>query len=320
MSENFNNNLYVVNYLFKQAPGYVILSIVSKILSGIRDVCTNVIFISLIINTVFYHKDLKFLAMAFIGYLILVLLDLLLSNIMTALVAPIMEEKISVIMEKQLFQKIIEMDLEAFDDPNFYNNYVIALKTAKQTIFSAFHNIAAFLGNLVSMLLVAGIFIKIDILMLFLTIMAVYCNFCLNKKNSELQYKKVCELQIYSRRRDYIRNIFYSYEYAKDLKITNISKRLIKDYWMACDKTGQILKLFNKKLCLLSILQNYIPNVIIIDFLILLYTGYKIIILKNLEMGDFVTIYNGISSVFGSLCFVLGSFLISYRENAKYIK
>ena len=320
MSENFNNNLYAVNYLFRQAPGYVILSIVSKILSGLRDVWTNVILISLIINTVFYHKDLKFLALAFIGYLILVLLDLLLSNIMTALVAPIMEEKISIIMEKQLFQKIIEMDLEAFDNPDFYNNYVIALKAAKQTIFSAFHNIAVFLGNFVSMLLVAGIFIKIDILMLVLTIMAVYCNFCLNKKNSELQYQKFCELQIYSRRRDYIRNIFYSHEYAKDLKITNISKRLIKDYWLACDKTGQILKLFNKKLCLFSVLQNYIPNVIIINFLILLYTGYRIIILRNLEMGDFVTIYNGISSIFASLCFVLGSFLVSYRENAKYIK
>ncbi len=319
MSENFNNNLYVVRYLFKQAPCYVILSIAAKVLSGIRDVCTNVILVSLIINTVFYHKDSMVLVIAFIGYLILVLLDLLLSNIMSTLIAPVMEEKISDRMEKQLFQKVTVIDLELFDNPDFYNNYIVALKTAKQTIFSTFNNISTFFGNLVSMLMVAGIFIKIDTLMLVLTIIAVFCNFCLNRKVSELQYQKYCELQACSRRRDYISNIFYSYECAKELKVSKISQILINDYLSACDKIRQILKLFNKKLCSYSVLQNYIPNVIIINFLILLYTGYKIIIVKDLEIGHFVTIYNGISSIFGSLCFVLGSFLISYRENAKYI-
>ena len=314
-----SNNLFVMKYLFRQAPGYVLLSILVQILNGLPDVLTNVVLVSFIINTIFYHKDPKILILAFIGYSILITVVVLLDSVKSSIIQPIVEEKLSRSMQYDLYQKIESIDMEEYDNPEFYNDYILALKTAKKTTLDTFNNITTFIGKCISIALVAGILSKIDVVMLILVVFAVILSCSLNTKTAELQYKKSYDLQPYIRRRDYISRIFYQYEHAKELRTTSISQILKQEYSASCNKIRQIYRKYNKKLCGYSVIQSYIPNIVIINFMILLYMGYKIVVKQNARIGDFVTVYNGVENIYGGLYFILGVFHVKFRENGKYI-
>ena len=137
------------------------------------------------------------------------------------------------------------------------------------------------------------------------------------KRLNKVRYNYNMEMQEKSRKRDYVKRVFYLADYAKEMRLTNINRVMFKKFYEAIKELKGVIKKHGLKVALLDYLFIAV-NDIIVYLGAILYSAYKTLVSKTMLYGDCVVVINGINNVAWSLRNMADVF-IQFQNHSLYI-
>lgn len=229
-------------------------------------------------------------------------------------------EKANARLSTIFYEKAKSLDLESYDDPDFYNNFIVAIESSTGNLNNILNMIRNYMGELISLITVSAIIFTLDPLCL-LIILAVIAVFTpISRKIGRLQSERRIENNRLHRRADYFARVFYLQDYAKEVRINNIRPLLIKRYGEAADDVIENQRKYVGKIDLIYFFQEMGVQVIGFMFILPLYLGYCVIVKETLSAGDFTATFNGAYSIAVSFSYLTVTLARNFSEQARMIE
>lgn len=230
------------------------------------------------------------------------------------------KEKVYYGLNKILYEKARQLDLESYDDPEFYNSFILTIESSSDNITNLLGLVRNYVGNLISFVTIAGLMLTIDPVCLMIILVFIGIFLPLSRKRGNLQMARRRDNTEYHRRSDYFQRIFYLQEYAKEVRMNDIHPLLIDRYNDAADDVIANQKRYHKKISAVAFLQDAGIQDLGFMFALPLYLGYCVLVKETLSAGDFVAAFNGAYSIAASINFLTVWAVAIFSERGKMIE
>lgn len=315
-----SNILFFVKLLFEVSPGLVIGEFVWGIMMIVPSRLISVIGAKYIIDTVESGENLETIFIA-VGVIAAVII---LSNAFTWLFREffwnIEKEKVYYGLNKKLYKKARQLDEESYDNPEFYNNFILTIESSSDNIQNLLGLVRNYVGNIILLISIGSVLISIDPMCLVIILFFIGVFSPISKKIGNLQMGRRIDNTRFHRRSDYFQRIFYLQDYCKEVRMNDISPLLIERYNDAADDVIANQKKYFKKITGYYMLQESGIQIFGFMFMLPLYLGYCVLVKKSLSAGDFVAAFNGATSIAVSINFLTVWAVAVFSERGKMIE
>lgn len=229
-------------------------------------------------------------------------------------------EKVYYRLNKSLYEKAKSLDLEAYDNPDFYNNFILAIESSSDNIQNLLGLVRNYFGSLVSLVTISGVLFTIDPLCLLIILAVIVIFMPLSRTIGRLQMNRRIDNTKFHRRSDYFQRIFYLQDYAKEVRMNNIRPLLIERYNDAADDVIDNQKKYWGKISNLYCVQEIGVQLFGFMLVLPLYLGYLVMVKKSISAGDFVATFNGAYAIATSINFLTVWALAQFEERGMMIE
>lgn len=316
MKKTIRNNMQLLKYVWKYSPEIVIWRIIIVVLNIAVDATLNVIFLQVVVDAMTSGAGLKQIFKYIIIVTALMLCHDLFQSVYSQYIDPVGKQKIHKGMHNLLFRKICGIDLEKFDDSNFYNDYIWALKEVDHRTMKAFVMLSEFFKAVVSTIVFTLISIQFDWKFLGFVIVPVAIRLSMSIYKTKIQYKLSRELNPVNRRKDYARRTFYLREYAKEIRTYPVSKILFRIFNESVDENVSIIRKFKNRFVASTSLETS-TYWLFGKLPITIYMCYLVLVKRALSVGAFVAMYSAASKLMYSMSAIF-VIIPSLRENGLF--
>lgn len=315
-----SNMLFFVGLMFKASPLLVIGELCWGILMNVPSRLISVIGVKYIIDVMTSGERVYriFWAVGIIAAVII--FSRVISWLFREFFWNVEKEKCYFAFNKELYEKAKSLDLESYDNPEFYNSFILTIESSSDNIQNLLGLIRNYFGNVVALISVASVLAAIDPLCLLIILVSIAVFMPLSKVIGNLQTQRQIENTRYHRRSDYFQRIFYLQDYAKEVRMNNIHPLLIDRYNDAADDVIKNQDKYWSKISLLYCIQEIGVQVVGIMLLMPLYLGYLVLVKQSITAGDFVATFNGAYSIAVSINFLTVWAVARFEERAKIIE
>ncbi len=316
----FSNIFYFVWLLFKISPTLVIGEFIMGILTTLPTRLVSVVGLKYIIDTVTEGENLTG-----IFYAVAVIAAVLIGSKVFAWIFQeffwnMAKEKVYYGLNSILYEKARQLDLESYDNPEFYNSFILTIESSSDNITNLLGLVRNYVGNLISFFTIAGVLLTIDPVCLVIILVFIGVFLPLSNKRGDLQMRRRHDNTEYHRRSDYFQRIFYLQDYAKEVRMNDIHPLLMARYNEAADDVIDNQKKYWKKISAVSFIQESGVQVLGFMFALPLYLGYCVLVKESLTAGDFVAAFNGAHSIALSINFLTVWAVAVFSERGKMIE
>ena len=113
-------------------------------------------------------------------------------------------------LKEQMFQKASEIDLSCYDDPDYYNDFVLGVSEAEASI-DRFLNMLNMAMQAITVLFTTGIFyLVLDPIGIVFVFVSFILRFLVSKKLNKVNYENRLKVNPSMRKRDYVSRVFLS--------------------------------------------------------------------------------------------------------------
>ena len=221
-------------------------------------------------------------------------------------------------LQNDLFKKARELDQGCYDDPEFYNDFIWAIREADSRASGVMGSIELFLNAFVSSVVILGVLISMDVIVAVALIASITLNFFIKNKINKLQYNQDLELNPIKRKLDYIGRVFYLQDYAKELRQGGIAEHLQGDYRTTTDQKIACIKKHAPKLfwffLFSRVLTSLVPSIGVTSYLLVRY-----MLDPALSLGSFSASINATYKLYWKIEDV-GEYLTQFNGHSLYIE
>ena len=316
----FSNIFFFVKLLFEISPGLVIGEFVWGILMHVPPRLISVIGIKYIIDTVESGKNLEriFVAVGIIAAVVI------LSNAFTWVFREFFwnmeRERVYYGLNKKLYAKARQLDEESYDNPDFYNNFILTIESSSDNIQNLLGLVRNYVGNIILLFSIGSVLITIDPVCLVIILFFIGVFSPISKKIGNLQMQRRVDNTKYHRRSDYFQRIFYLQDYCKEVRMNDFSPLLIERYNDAAEDVVKNQRRYFKKIDSLYMIQESGIQIFGFMFVLPLYLGYCVLVKNSLSAGEFVAAFNGAFSIASSINFLTVWAVAIFSERGKMIE
>ncbi|MBQ8326056.1 MAG: ABC transporter ATP-binding protein [Lachnospiraceae bacterium] len=283
----FSNNLNLLKLCFKASPKYTVLSIVEAIRNEVVVFLEFTFGLNYVLECAEYGRPFKDAAIFLVGLLAFVMAGLWFNAYLYQKLEMKAKPKIKQALKEMLYMKAKEIDLECYDNPEFYNDYVLAVSEAENQVDRLFGMLSSLFTGLTSIVLSGAFFIGNDPISFGFIFVAFVASLIVGKAVNSLNFKIRNEKNPHERKLNYVNRVFYLNDYAKEVRLnTEVSKELLKDFDKVNDDILAIDKKNAKKRFWLQYLQSYICNHFIIYVVYMIYLVYSAAVLHRISYSN----------------------------------
>ncbi len=315
-----SNVFYFIRLMFSVSPLFVVTDLVWGVIQFLPPRLISVLGMKRVIDIVEsgVHLERLWGAVAVIAGVLGV--SHLLSWLYREFYWNIAREKLPMGLSEKLYEKARSLDLSQYDDPAFYNNFILTIETSSDNIQNLLGLVRNYVSSLVSFLAVGAVLMTIDPVCLVIVLAVVLAFLPLSRKVGALQMGRRKDNAALHRRSDYFQRIFYLQEYTKEVRMHDVKPLLIDRYNDAAQAVVDNQKKYWKKISLFSGLQEIGIQSLGFLFLLPLYLGWCVLVKKSLSAGDFVASFNGAYQIAMSVNFLTVWALSAFSERGKMIE
>ena len=317
----YSNLFYFIKLLFKISPLLVIGEALWGALLKLPVRLVSVIGVKYVVDLAADKANFGKIALAIALIAAVLLVTEILCWLFREFYWNVAREKANASLSTIFYEKAKSLDLESYDDPDFYNNFIVAIESSTGNLNNILNMIRNYMGELISLITVSTIIFTLDpvCLLIILAVIAVFTP--ISRKIGRLQSERRIENNRLHRRADYFARVFYLQDYAKEVRINNIRPLLIKRYGEAADDVIENQRKYVRKIDLIYFFQEMGVQVIGFMFILPLYLGYCVIVKKTLSAGDFVATFNGAYSIVAvSFSYLTVTLARNFSEQARMIE
>lgn len=287
-----SNNAYMIKIIFSQTPLYAIGSIILAFMSSVTGIVGDVLLTKYVIDSVQFQRSFSEV-LIFIGIVaVFFIFTSLLSSLFNTIYVPIARQKISQRMQQKLFAKAIGTDLQYYDDPEYYNSFILSLSNADNRAFDVFNSFISILTSFLTISGILSIIFTVDPICVVFVVASVFASLVINIKRSKITYEQDIESKPIERRRGYVQRVFYLVEYAKEIRTSKVKNLLLKKYMEECKNTRQVIKKYAGKNFLYSFANGFLINTLIIDILYFSALIIRASVRKTISYGSIAGMIN----------------------------
>ncbi len=238
-----SNNFYLIKLLFSAAPVAVSLFALEQFRVNAFIFLEHTWMIRRVLECVEYSRPFSEAILIVIFMAILLTVTGVLGCIVGQWLLPKAKLIASNRLKEKIFEKSKDVDISLFDDPEYYNDFVMTVEKIDPLIDYIFDIVGVFSGMLGTVLTTGVYFAAVSpsVLLLVLINSAVWLFFLIRR--SRLRYSQYAVSRKDIRRRDYVKRLFYFKDYAKELRLNpSLKERAFEDYDESYDS---IVKTFN---------------------------------------------------------------------------
>ncbi|GGH58065.1 ABC transporter ATP-binding protein [Paenibacillus silvae] len=314
---NLKNLLFVIALVYRASPPRIIISITKSVIERVFNVFFFIYLLQYIFEciengTTFYHL-FWILSMIIVVRALIGLMNIG-YNYYISRNNPIVFRYIF----GRIMNKSTEIELYKFEQPDFYNDYTLALDQsswrAEEVTESMSYIISQFIGIAATVILI----VSWDPTLIFFTIVPIINSYLVGLMRNKVQYEKDMSLLKDERIAAYSKRIFYEKKYAQEVRLFGIKDIFLKKQLDSYRAMRQNLKKHGIKLTILDIW-----NVLVMDTLLFLavalYSTYQIVVNHNLSIAVYVSIMTAVNSVswsFNGLIYEIAYF----AQHGRYIE
>lgn len=205
-------------------------------------------------------------------------------------------------LKEEMFKKASEIDLYCYDDPAYYNDFVLSVSQSEAAI-DRFLELLNMAMQAITVLFTTGIFyIMTDPIGIAFVFASFILRFVVSKKLNKVNYENRLTVNPHMRKRDYVSRVFYLKDFAKELRLhPNAGAQLEEEFAEANDNIiKEHKKVAVKRVCF-QFLKDYGVGDFLIDGLYITYLVYKAAVLHTVNYSDAVILFNRTGSLRGSM-------------------
>lgn len=291
------NNLFILKYVFKFTPGYLINTCIITIASAVVVFFEHVYCIKYLTDVIQYGQSFRKVIIYIAAISTAVLLKIIYNTYFNHITQPISQEKLNKLIRMDLYERAVKLDLACYDDPNFYNDFVWSTSEVANRVNQTVDYVKRCFDNLTWIVTSGTLILMLDkIGLLFVAVSflgTTITSFAMNK----LQLKMEMELKPKLRKLSYISRVFYLTDYAKEIRLNDVHRMLKADYEKTNNEMKEVIDRHSKKQVLYGFLNEYIFNSFILDGVYMLYLLYIAAVKASISYGSTIALVNCVSNV-----------------------
>lgn len=295
-----SNTFFALRWLFKIAPAYTVYQILNTVIGNVITTFEHTFLTAYIIHCIEKQKPITSVLAFLIPVAVAVAIKVIVGPLVTVYVGPKFEAKFKKEVNLTLYEKAVGMEISKYDNSEFYNDFVWAMRQAPGHITSTLQDFSQLLSFVVNIIITGSFIIVTDKVTLLIAAVIVPVAFFVPRIINKLFVKREEELVPIRRKRDYVNRVFYLPDFIKDIKTGNMADKLEKDFKDSSDDMEKPIVKFAKKIIPLQILNHSIAD-IMVDGVFLVYLFYQVIVLGKYGLGISLGLYNSSNKFINSL-------------------
>lgn len=288
----FGNNYFLLKLIFSASPAFIIFIALDAIRNQVSIFFEHTVGIGYVLEAAeFGYPFVK------VATWILILAGCItLGMVFTVFAGDYIQEKyrprVRQKIKLMLYEKAKGVDLNCYDNPEFYNGQVLAISEVDKQIDRVVKFVQDTLGG-ITVFITTGIFFLLkDKMSIVFVVISFILSFVFNQMYNKLNYLVRVESIPFSRKRDYVKRIYYLNDYAKEIRLNpGVSDVLFKRFEEANDEVYKVEKKYAFKKWGLAFVKGYLSNDIFSDVFFITYLVYQSAVLGNLSFSTVAILY-----------------------------
>ncbi len=222
-------------------------------------------------------------------------------------------------VHKTLYEKAVAMDLACYEDPAFFNDYILVLDGAGERICSMASDFSWLIGRLVGLGTLAAVVATISPGFLFLPLLAALLSFLAGLWQNRLNFGFTKQRKPLERERDYYGRVLYLPEYAKEVRLSGAPPILMTRFRGVIDR----LKEYDRSKAVPLVFAQFVNNFVVADLIATLgttaYALYQVLVAHSITVAEASALISSTERISGTAQSLIRS-LTRIQEHALYVE
>lgn len=315
-----SNILFMLKIMFRISPWLVIGEIAQQLLRALPGRLISVIGLKYIIDEVTNGGEIKNVIIGITVILLVLVFSEILNSLFFELFAHREREKLDLGIQSMLYKKAAKLDMEKYDDPGYYSDFILAVEMSSDNIKYMLTNVKHYIEEIVSFITISAILVTIDPICLLIVLLSVVFFIPVGKYTGSLMMKRRKAVTEKHRKGDYFARLFYLRDYAGEIRTGGLYPLLDKRFEESADDIVKTQNKYVKKIDAIFFVQESVIQVIGFMVLLTLYIGYQTLVTGNMSAGDFVATFNGAVQIGSGILFLTVYGVRNFTERAGMIE
>ncbi len=311
------NILFMLRYIVKYVPGLIFFNIFFNIFSGLVSAFTGTYVAKYILDSLQLNRPLG----QIVCFLVLMVAANVGSSVLEAYYSEVFFTKRAQILRRkmsmQLYEKATMIELSCYDNPEFYNDFVWAGAEADSRALEVLNYTGSFLKVLAQAAGILAIIASIDLVGIAIVALLGLANFGISLAVNKKRYALNEETRPIQRKRDYTSRVLYRPQYAKEIRLSNVKKKLIANFKDTNQMLIKKMKQYGVQLFGLRLLYSLFDDFVMIG-VYSIYLIWLVLVKQTVTYGSFMALFQGCSNFRNSMSSLV-SVLTSFQNNSMYI-
>lgn len=292
VKEVFGNNFFLLKLMFTASPVYVIFMALEAIRGQLSIFFEHTVGIGYVLEAAEFNYPFKRVATV-----ILILAGAItLGMVFTVFVGDYLGEKerpkIREKIKMMLYEKAKDMDLACYDNPEFYNEQVLAISEVDRQIDRGIQFVQNTLSGITVFVSTGIYFLMKDKVSILFAVVSFVMAFAFNQMYNKMNFLVRVEGNPFTRKRDYTKRIYYLSDYAKEIRLNpDVSNILLRNFEQANDEVYAVEKKYTKRKFFLAFMSRYVSNAMFSDVIYITYLVYMAAVRGTLSFSTVAILY-----------------------------
>ena len=315
-----SNNWFLFRECCKAAPLYMFFVCFEAIRLRAFIFLEHIILIGYVLEAAELGYPFKKVAMAVIGVFILLCIVMIYSGLVDNRIARKGKNRINERIKLMLYEKAKSIDLSQYDDPEFYNEFVLTMSEAENQIERMIQFVAKIFEGITTCVCSTGLFLVKDKTVIIFVLISFLGGFYFNLKANKLGFKLRIARTVHEKRLAYVNRVFYLNDYAKEHRLNpEMSDKMYEWFEESADAMGDIYRKHGKLNFFYHYMQKFVFNETLCDFGIAIYLVYQAAVQHSISFSAVAVLFNASMGLRGGLHQVTGIYPDAC-ENSLYIQ
>lgn len=312
------NICFILRYYIRYVPGFFFGQTIFTILVSAVWTIQGPVTAKYLFDALMNKKDIREILL----FLVVITLLVVLRHIYACYIVEYMETLANITMQekllKELCQKASKMDIEYYETPQYYTDYVWAAEQATSQFKEVFGSYSTMVARLSETIFMGGVMVALNPMLLIFAVAIGIIRFAAQRRQIRLKYSANQEAKPVERERDYAKRVFYLSDYAKEIRLSRMHEVIHDRFSDANGKLRGIWKRYGKARFCVSAASEF-GTEILGTFGMYAYLAYEVLVSGNISLGDFSALAQATGRFSNRLRQIL-TLALSMAEQSIYIE
>jgi ATP-binding cassette subfamily B protein len=298
----FANNFFMLKQIFSASPSFVLFQAADAVRGQVSIFFEHTVLIGYVLEAAEFGYPFKKVAGVILLLAALITIGMFFTVYQGEYVGPRERPKVRQKIKMKLYEKARDMDLECYDDPEFYNSQVLAISEIDNQIDRVMKFVIDTLSGLAAFVTTAIYFLYKDKTAILFALGAFVLSMIFEQLYNKQNYLARVEGIPFSRKRDYIKRIYYLNDYAKEIRLNpGVSDILFDRFEAANDEVYAVEKKYALKKWFFGFMRRYVCNSFFADVLFIGYLVYQAAVLHSISFSTVAILYGSFGRLKNSM-------------------